>query len=134
VSRSAARHLRRRTTLLPGSGTSASPYSRSSRTGTSPARSCPLSLHAALPISLLATAAANTLAKQLRTRAVRSPATSRAAAGDRTDRKSTRLNSSHRTISYAVFCLKKQTEPGAHQPEQQRNQQRQRERERGRAL
>src|SRR5438094_7704639 len=24
-----------------------------------------------------------------------------------TDRKSTRLNSSHRTISYAVFCLKK---------------------------
>src|SRR6266705_5017282 len=24
------------------------------------------------------------------------------------DRKSTRLNSSHRTISYAVFCLKKQ--------------------------
>src|SRR5207248_8586073 len=26
---------------------------------------------------------------------------------DREDRKSTRLNSSHRTISYAVFCLKK---------------------------
>src|SRR5207248_11534998 len=26
---------------------------------------------------------------------------------DPTDRKSTRLNSSHRTISYAVFCLKK---------------------------
>src|SRR5437867_6791318 len=26
---------------------------------------------------------------------------------DSTDRKSTRLNSSHRTISYAVFCLKK---------------------------
>src|SRR5437867_7584918 len=25
----------------------------------------------------------------------------------RSDRKSTRLNSSHRTISYAVFCLKK---------------------------
>src|SRR6266516_5429648 len=33
----------------------------------------------------------------------------RRAAGrrDRRDRKSTRLNSSHRTISYAVFCLKK---------------------------
>src|SRR5207248_10929834 len=38
----------------------------------------------------------------------------RAARGDharaeavRGDRKSTRLNSSHRTISYAVFCLKK---------------------------
>src|SRR5437867_7084711 len=27
--------------------------------------------------------------------------------GRRADRKSTRLNSSHRTISYAVFCLKK---------------------------
>src|SRR5437867_10593629 len=27
--------------------------------------------------------------------------------GDRLDRKSTRLNSSHRTISYAVLCLKK---------------------------
>src|SRR5437867_8240633 len=30
-------------------------------------------------------------------------------AGAVTDRKSTRLNSSHRTISYAVFCLKKKT-------------------------
>src|SRR3712207_7965165 len=29
------------------------------------------------------------------------------AGGDRTDRKSTRLNSSHANISYAVFCLKK---------------------------
>src|SRR5215210_8635287 len=28
-------------------------------------------------------------------------------AGARRDRKSTRLNSSHRCISYAVFCLKK---------------------------
>src|SRR2546430_12905192 len=27
--------------------------------------------------------------------------------GDRADRKSTRLNSSHSQISYAVFCLKK---------------------------
>src|SRR3712207_8589393 len=27
--------------------------------------------------------------------------------GDRLDRKSTRLNSSHANISYAVFCLKK---------------------------
>src|SRR5207248_8371510 len=27
------------------------------------------------------------------------------------DRKSTRLNSSHRTISYAVFCLKKKNKP-----------------------
>src|SRR3712207_8399345 len=29
--------------------------------------------------------------------------------GDRADRKSTRLNSSHANISYAVFCLKKNT-------------------------
>src|SRR5437762_4421642 len=29
---------------------------------------------------------------------------------DLADRKSTRLNSSHRCISYAVFCLKKKTE------------------------
>src|SRR5207248_7084639 len=29
------------------------------------------------------------------------------------DRKSTRLNSSHRTISYAVFCLKKKKEKQA---------------------
>src|SRR5258707_11846345 len=28
-----------------------------------------------------------------------------------TDRKSTRLNSSHANISYAVFCLKKKTQP-----------------------
>src|SRR5207244_13312528 len=31
----------------------------------------------------------------------------RDAAGQRRDRKSTRLNSSHQIISYAVFCLKK---------------------------
>src|SRR5438094_1811858 len=31
-----------------------------------------------------------------------------------TDRKSTRLNSSHRTISYAVFCLKKKKREQTH--------------------
>src|SRR5438309_2725635 len=31
----------------------------------------------------------------------------RGARGERLDRKSTRLNSSHSSISYAVFCLKK---------------------------
>src|SRR5947209_12247670 len=30
---------------------------------------------------------------------------------DRIDRKSTRLNSSHANISYAVFCLKKKNKP-----------------------
>src|SRR5438067_9524295 len=33
------------------------------------------------------------------------------AADDRADRKSTRLNSSHVSISYAVFCLKKKKLP-----------------------
>src|SRR3712207_7395432 len=32
-------------------------------------------------------------------------------AGDLQDRKSTRLNSSHANISYAVFCLKKKNNP-----------------------
>src|SRR5438552_10105426 len=31
-----------------------------------------------------------------------------------TDRKSTRLNSSHQIISYAVFCLKKKNNPHHH--------------------
>src|SRR5437762_5109383 len=34
--------------------------------------------------------------------------------GDKKDRKSTRLNSSHRCISYAVFCLKKKNKHIAH--------------------
>src|SRR5438094_6206704 len=34
------------------------------------------------------------------------------------DRKSTRLNSSHRTISYAVFCLKKKKRQGDKDDEQ----------------
>src|SRR6267143_5878826 len=32
------------------------------------------------------------------------------AKGERSDRKSTRLNSSHSSISYAVFCLKKKNQ------------------------
>src|SRR5436189_4827310 len=32
------------------------------------------------------------------------------------DRKSTRLNSSHRCISYAVFCLKKKTQDNTARP------------------
>src|SRR2546426_7441404 len=43
----------------------------------------------------------------------RRPASSRSEAhrhGGRRDRKSTRLNSSHLVISYAVFCLKKKKE------------------------
>src|SRR5256886_3551108 len=36
------------------------------------------------------------------------------ALASRTDRKSTRLNSSHSQISYAVFCLKKKSELHKH--------------------
>src|SRR6266849_9751863 len=34
--------------------------------------------------------------------------------GPQLDRKSTRLNSSHEWISYAVFCLKKKKTPNSH--------------------
>src|SRR5256885_9358936 len=61
-----------------------------------------LSLHDALPISSGCSRAPRraraTRVRRLSTRPIRPPAT---------DRKSTRLNSSHLVISYAVFCLKK---------------------------
>src|SRR5207247_8640766 len=70
----------------------------------------PLSLHDALPISATvwgATVITVTSggggapgAAGVRDRAATAPASNR-------DRKSTRLNSSHEWISYAVFCLKK---------------------------
>src|SRR3712207_8897737 len=61
-----------------------------------------LSLHDALPISTVAHWAAAVLYNGLgRYRDAREAAEA--------DRKSTRLNSSHANISYAVFCLKKKT-------------------------
>src|SRR5437763_2996836 len=42
---------------------------------------------------------------------VREPVATPVAQWMRPDRKSTRLNSSHRCSSYAVFCLKKKKEP-----------------------
>src|SRR5438552_16933758 len=62
-----------------------------------------LSLHDALPIfenDLLALTWEETGGPSVRTPASRG-------FGTRRDRKSTRLNSSHQIISYAVFCLKK---------------------------
>src|SRR3712207_8379537 len=44
------------------------------------------------------------------TRAVENRAIERNRGSDLIDRKSTRLNSSHANISYAVFCLKKKKE------------------------
>src|SRR5258705_2981554 len=61
-----------------------------------------LSLHDALPICGFAAAAL--LAAVLVVREASPPAAPRYL-----DRKSTRLNSSHLGISYAVFCLKKKT-------------------------
>src|SRR3712207_9591315 len=68
-----------------------------------------LSLHDALPISICRASASGTPVA-----VIDSPYSnfgSRRTAGQRPrgrlDRKSTRLNSSHANISYAVFCLKK---------------------------
>src|SRR2546430_9395749 len=64
-----------------------------------------LSLHDALPISIAAwdpAAPCATLRPPTEFRDLAAPATMPNA-----DRKSTRLNSSHSQISYAVFCLKK---------------------------
>src|SRR6267143_5852953 len=62
-----------------------------------------LSLHDALPISTRVTVERS---PPDRARAV-SRGPRRRPAHTRRDRKSTRLNSSHSSISYAVFCLKK---------------------------
>src|SRR3712207_7958846 len=82
-----------------------------------------LSLHDALPISLERIAAADSDARAAmgaagREKVVAEFAIERTAEDLLTvfrDRKSTRLNSSHANISYAVFCLKKKTtsEPSA---------------------
>src|SRR5207244_8555849 len=88
-----------------------------------------LSLHDALPISAVAPAhgvdeldlelhpevraahrsalATARLAAEERVEQVVDPEPDRAVGAAEQDRKSTRLNSSHQIISYAVFCLKK---------------------------
>src|SRR2546430_10378326 len=59
-----------------------------------------LSLHDALPIFLTHKGAHHAVVKKMARRRRHRP-------GNHRDRKSTRLNSSHSQISYAVFCLKK---------------------------
>src|SRR5438876_4758323 len=71
-----------------------------------------LSLHDALPISDDRRPAALEVRRRAHSpprgaRRVRFPERHLAAHGSRQDRKSTRLNSSHPSSSYAVFCLKK---------------------------
>src|SRR3712207_7895881 len=85
-----------------------------------------LSLHDALPISELEGPGVAGLRRHLRPRGLdadRHPVRRRArlhhaagvvlGAARAGDRKSTRLNSSHANISYAVFCLKKKNVPNA---------------------
>src|SRR5258708_24537463 len=62
-----------------------------------------LSLHDALPISPVSLSVTRPTMLPVTSCAMAGPAASRA----KRDRKSTRLNSSHQIISYAVFCLKK---------------------------
>src|SRR5207253_9821292 len=82
-------------------------------TATAPTAIYTLSLHDALPISFSSTAAASAIRTTLRLSTLQPiVATCRdpkhLQSGRRpADRKSTRLNSSHVAISYAVFCLKK---------------------------
>src|SRR2546426_5119786 len=73
-----------------------------------------LSLHDALPISATSTATPSTghMSRGVSCAATRSSCGSTVERSESipagsTDRKSTRLNSSHLVISYAVFCLKK---------------------------
>src|SRR5437762_11074285 len=74
---------------------------------------CTLSLHDALPISLIGSTPVRSARLTPRALVAGEPVWVVGLGGDsqlharRTDRKSTRLNSSHRCISYAVFCLKK---------------------------
>src|SRR6266567_7337106 len=64
-----------------------------------------LSLHDALPIRTARSAGRRPETRTAAPSAARGRSPARS--GARTDRKSTRLNSSHSQISYAVFCLKK---------------------------
>src|SRR5258708_24620798 len=56
----------------------------------------------------------------------------RAGREERLDRKSTRLNSSHQIISYAVFCLKKKKTPRPTQVQREQQQQHRKQEDDGR--
>src|SRR3712207_7352505 len=66
-----------------------------------------LSLHDALPIYWEGRRAGGRYTRQPRAQPPRVPETPEVPFACPPDRKSTRLNSSHANISYAVFCLKK---------------------------
>src|SRR5687768_18168826 len=66
-----------------------------------------LSLHDALPILMIAPMTCDVYSKGSPSKRARSASLPFSSEPTRLDRKSTRLNSSHGYISYAVFCLKK---------------------------
>src|SRR5207248_9328535 len=105
-------HLQSPTALSLQSSQSSCLYSFFFFTHTATTHIYTLSLHDALPISRRPPSQRRACAPSCRApapdpvRTEADPPVSRDAATSR-DRKSTRLNSSHRTISYAVFCLKK---------------------------
>src|SRR5438105_5776640 len=73
-----------------------------------------LSLHDALPISLSPSSARAVSMMTGSSRVSRSRLSERVSSSPlMSDRKSTRLNSSHEWISYAVFCLKKKSREAA---------------------
>src|SRR5947207_7857723 len=76
---------------------------------TAPTDSCTLSLHDALPISAMRETQRTT--EIIGNHGTKGTRNARGRSGcvlrRKIDRKSTRLNSSHTVISYAVFCLKK---------------------------
>src|SRR5438876_11637752 len=77
---------------------------------TAPTEIYTLSLHDALPIFQRSTPSFVSMALTVARGRLRCPVRGRFDASrtrGATDRKSTRLNSSHPSISYAVFCLKK---------------------------
>src|SRR5437870_11030320 len=79
---------------------------------TSPTDIYTLSLHDALPIFLAFVDADNEIVPSWGLAVLESLAREGIGAAGAQDRKSTRLNSSHVAISYAVFCLKKKTNLG----------------------
>src|SRR5437762_10123728 len=80
-------------------------------TATAPTDIYTLSLHDALPIYPHVSASTVWVSPAFRVRTARrrGGGGKECEARHERDRKSTRLNSSHRCISYAVFCLKKKT-------------------------
>src|SRR2546429_5927860 len=76
-----------------------------------------LSLHDALPILRIVAARVKEVADVVRLKNLKEPVhVARCVFRFFLDRKSTRLNSSHGYISYAVFCLKKKKAPAAPVP------------------